>query len=129
LFEFFFKSVGKLKKKIIFFSNLDQARIHYDYDTLECDLSTQYDIQRVILTRMRVNMAHAECNFHTNCDFDTHGCDLNTHISDFYMQSVVLTRMSMITTSYKGDYNTHECDFNTHKIDFYTKSTIFTRRV
>jgi hypothetical protein len=45
---------------------------------------------------------HAECDFHTQCDFDTHecnnNCDFNTHKRDLYAQCVILTRMSVILT-------------------------------
>jgi hypothetical protein len=48
---------------------------------------------------------HAECNFHTQsdfdtheCDKDTHNCDFNMHKSDFYTQSVILTRISVNST-------------------------------
>jgi hypothetical protein len=54
---------------------------------------------------------HAECNFQTQCDFDTPECDydtykwdFNTHKSDFYTQSVMLTRISVIMN------DTHESD-------------------
>jgi hypothetical protein len=69
---------------------------------------------RVIFTRICVNMTptsvittflHAECNFHTHCDFDMHeydhdtqDCDFNMHLSDFYTQSWFLTHMSVIMT-------------------------------
>jgi hypothetical protein len=52
---------------------------------------------------------HAEWNFHTQwdvethkCDYDSYGCHFNTHKSDFYTQSVMLTRMSVIMTLTKG---------------------------
>jgi hypothetical protein len=41
-----------------------------DYVTPECDLYTQ----SAIFTR-RVSFQHAESNFHTQCDFDTHEYD------------------------------------------------------
>jgi hypothetical protein len=48
---------------------------------------------------------HADFNFHTHYDFDSHkcdndtyDCDFNTHKSDSNMQSVILTRMSVIMT-------------------------------
>jgi hypothetical protein len=44
----------------------------------------------------------AECKFHMHSDFDIHECDndtdFNTHKSDFYTQSVILTLKRMIYT-------------------------------
>jgi hypothetical protein len=67
--------------------------------------------QSVISTRTsviylrRVWFPHAECNFQTQfnfdthkCDYDTYNCDFNTHKSNFYAQSVMLTYMSVIMT-------------------------------
>jgi hypothetical protein len=58
----------------------------------------------LIFTR-RVWLLHAECNFPTQCDFDTqewdydtHDCHFNTHKKDFYTQSVILSHMSVIMT-------------------------------
>jgi hypothetical protein len=91
---------------------------------------------------------HAECDFHTQCDF-------GTHKSDLYTQSVILTHTNVITTlttvistrtrvifirrvwfihavcdlymhtahkrgTHKCDYETQNCDFNTHKSDLNT---------
>jgi uncharacterized membrane protein YwzB len=65
-----------------------------DFNTQKCDLY----MQSTISTR-RVWFLHAECNFHTQCDVETHKCD----------------------------YYTHDCDFNMHKVDFYTQNVITTR--
>jgi hypothetical protein len=76
----------------------------------------------------RVWFIDAEGNFHTHCDFDKHECDHDCDKSDFYTQSLILTRICVIMTL-TGVIMTLECDFNTHKIEFYTQSTISTRRV
>jgi hypothetical protein len=90
---------------------------------------------------------HADCNFYTHydfetheCDYDPHDCDFNTHKSDLYTQSVILTSTSVITTrrlrfppthwefdTHECVYDTHNCDFNTHMSGFYTQSVILTR--
>jgi hypothetical protein len=70
------------------------ARVWFIY--VEWDCSTQ----SAIFTRS-VWFLHAECNFQTQCDFDTHKCDNDT-------------------------YN---CDFNKHKSVFHMQSAISTRRV
>jgi hypothetical protein len=56
-------------KRIVWFIHAE-----CDYDTHECDLHTQcdFDMQK--------------------CDNDTHDYDFNTHKSEFYMQSVIMTR-------------------------------------
>jgi hypothetical protein len=66
-------------------SNLDKYACEYDTqefenDTLVCDLYTQCDLDT------------------QECDYDTHYCDFNTYKSGFYMHSVILARMSVITT-------------------------------
>jgi hypothetical protein len=55
----------------------------------------------IVISERKVVFPHSECNFPTQCDFDTQECD----------------------------YDTHDCDFNTHKCDFFTQSPISTRRV
>jgi hypothetical protein len=88
-------------------------------------MSVIMTLASVISTR-RVWFLHAECNFHTHCDFDTHecdnytqNCDFNTHKSDFYEQSVIMkltsvntTRMSVISTRRVRPLHA-ECNFDT----------------
>jgi hypothetical protein len=59
----------------------------------------------VCLRHARVYFLHAEWNFQTHCDFDTHECDYNTHKSDFYTQIVILRLMSVITTHMSVTYS------------------------
>jgi hypothetical protein len=61
----------------------------------------------VIYTR-RVKFLHAECNF------NTYGCDFNTHKISFYTQS---------------KFSTRRVEFSHAECNFYTQSVIFTRRV
>jgi hypothetical protein len=58
-----------------------------------------------VISAHRAWFPQAECNFHTQCHFDTHKCDydtydcaFNTHKSDFYTQSVICTCMSVVIT-------------------------------
>jgi hypothetical protein len=73
---------------------------------------------------------HAEGNFHTNCGSDTHN-------SDFYTQSVILTRMSMIMkltsvittltnviTTRTSVISTRTKLLSTRRVRFYTQRTI-----
>jgi hypothetical protein len=62
---------------------------------------------------------HAECNFHTHCDFDKHECDydthecgLNTNKRDFYTHDFDYTQ-SVILIPYECDYDTHEFNYDT----------------
>jgi hypothetical protein len=80
-------------------SNFDMYAFKYDThecvnDMLECSIYTQSAI------------LYAECDFHTQCDFETHECDYDTHNCDFY--------------TYKSDFDTYECDYNTHECNLYT---------
>jgi hypothetical protein len=67
--------------------------------------------QSVILTGLSV-IFHAECGFHSHesnfdtyvceydtneCDYDTNECDYDTNESDFYTQSVISTRIVILT--------------------------------
>jgi hypothetical protein len=113
----------------------------------ECDFTRKVWFP---LTRenMRVNMTltsviHAECNFHTHCDFDMHDCDYDTHDcdfktrkSDFYTYDCDFDTYECDNDTHECHYDTHECDyntlecgFNTQKIDFCTQSTFSTRSV
>jgi hypothetical protein len=75
---------------------------------------------------------------------DNNDCNFNTHKSDFYTQSVVLTHMSVNTRlthkcdndnfhthsefdTHECDKVTHDCDFNKRKSDSYTQNVISTR--
>jgi hypothetical protein len=81
-----------------------------------------------------------KCNFHTQCDFDTHkcdgdthDCDINTHKSDFYTQSVILTRLSVIMTHTCKDHTlrveiTLVCDVHTHTV-INTRTSVITRKM
>jgi hypothetical protein len=72
-----------------------------------------FSTQTVIFT-CSVWFLHAECNFQTQCNFDTHKCDYD---------------------SYNYDFNTHECEFHTQSVflntecNFNMQRVIFTRRV
>jgi hypothetical protein len=89
------------------------------------------------------------------CEVHTHACIFlnifllrhtqflkHTPESDFYKQSVVLTRRTVILTrrrltsheesdfdTLQCDFHTHECYFYTYESDFHIKSVIFTNRV
>jgi hypothetical protein len=83
------------------------SHAYYDEHKHKCNFWTQsvnFTWLSVIYIR-RMWFLNAECNFHTQCDvethkcyYDTHDCDFNTHKSDFCTQSVILTRMSVIYT-------------------------------
>jgi hypothetical protein len=94
----------------------------------ECDFHSHS-----VISTHRVYFLHAEINFHTKCDlethkcdYDTHDCDFNMHKSDFYTQSVILTRMSVITTRASVIYTrTSWISTRYWKNIFYTKYKIF----
>jgi hypothetical protein len=74
----------------------------------------------------RVCFRNAECNFHTQCEFDRHECDFNTHKSvvlnakcDFHFH----THESNFDT-YAYEFDTYECNNVTLKCDLYTRSAI-----
>jgi hypothetical protein len=72
--------------------------------------SVIYIIQSAIST-LKVWFLHAECNFHTQCDGETHKCDFITQKSDFY--------------THECDLHTHECDLHTHECDLHTQELNF----
>jgi hypothetical protein len=72
-----------------------------------------------------VYFSHAECNFHPQfivethkCGYDTYDRDFNTHKSDFYTQSVMLTRISVIKCdTHEIDYDKHTCYNHTLRVE------------
>jgi hypothetical protein len=109
-------------------------------------LLTSIHTHSVMFTRIewwshaRVWFLHADCNFQTQCDFDTHKCDndtnnceINTHKSDNYTQSVMLTRMSVIMTLTKVITTliraTLLCDVHTHTMINTRMNVISERKV
>jgi hypothetical protein len=70
----------------------------------KCDFNTQsvMNTHRSITSERGVWFLHAECNFHSQCDVETHKCDyecdFSTHKSNFYTQSVIMMRTSVICT-------------------------------
>jgi hypothetical protein len=97
-----------------FYTQCDFDRLECDSNAYECDFNTHkidFFTQRAISTRSEwfyteffhshesiydtnacirhsiVWFIHAERNFHTHCDFDTHECDYDTHDCDFNMHT------------------------------------------
>jgi hypothetical protein len=66
---------------------------------------------------------HAECNFHTHWDFDTHECDCDTHDCWNHAQEWFL-HIECDFDTYECEYDTHECDYDTHECDFNTQHKI-----
>jgi hypothetical protein len=78
---------------------------------------------------------HAECGFHSpessfntsSYEFYTKKCDNDTLESNSYMQSVIstriviLTRRNVITTLTECDFDTYKCDYDTHEYDYDTQ--------
>jgi hypothetical protein len=66
-----------------------------------------------------------------HCDFETHecdyGCGVNTHKSDSYTQSVILTRMSVIMT-FTSVITTLASEFTTGMSVTYTRTSLISTR-
>jgi hypothetical protein len=59
-------------------------------------------------------------------NYDTHDCAFKTHMSDFYTQIVILTRLSVIIP-HECNEDTHECDLYTHELNYNTMRVALTR--
>jgi hypothetical protein len=123
-----------------------------DYNTQECAFNTHkidfymqstISIRSVWVYTLSVSI-HAECGFNTHesnfdtyaGEFDNHECDYDTLVCDFYTQSVISTRVVILTRTRHSqlgfqnaqewfshaecDFDTYECDYDTHECDYDT---------
>jgi hypothetical protein len=85
---------------------IDSDTLKYDFDMHECNFDTHecdFDMKSVILTNM------------DECDINTHKCDKNTHECHLYTQSMISSRILILTRPTLIQY-AQLCYFNTLRV-------------
>jgi hypothetical protein len=78
-----------------------------------------------IISERKVWFQHVgECNFRTQCDFDTHKCDNNTHTHKSWF-----LHAECDVDTYEYDYDTHTCQNHTLHVEITLVSDVHTHTV